>query len=287
MRGTHITTRLVGAALLLSAVALTLPASAQDEAPRLSDYGAGSVDIYFLNSSGFLIRGGGKSVVIDGVLKERYSEYGALPAADYANLIAARSPFGKVDVTLVSHRHKDHFQPGAMGEFLAGHPDCILATSQDVLEHFKESNRDWGDFRLRVQKVEPARGRSRSQMVNGVQIEFLKLDHVDNSGKPVPNLGHIIHIGGKKVLHLGDAGKSSASAFRDLRLSSQRFDVALIPYWFFLDEEGLKVIEEHIHTTHIVAYHVPAQKVRKAIRRKSRTGIDIIVARMPMDHGRF
>jgi L-ascorbate metabolism protein UlaG (beta-lactamase superfamily) len=68
-------------------------------------------------------------------------------------------------------------------------------------------------------------------------------------------LGHIIKLGGKKLLHVGDED-TSIENFADFNLDKEGIDVAFLPDWFLLGSEGQTLIREHIKPRQIVAVHV-------------------------------
>ena len=106
--------------------------------------------------------------------------------------------------------------------------------------------------------------------VAGIDFEILGLRHGTGRHATIQNLGHIIKLGGKKLLHVGDAD-TSVENFEKFNLDEEGIDVAFLPDWFLLGSEGQTLIREHIKPKQIVAVHVApsesarvAEKVRQA-----------------------
>lgn len=62
-------------------------------------------------------------------------------------------------------------------------------------------------------------------------------------------------IAGKKLLHVGDAD-TSAEIFEALNLDKEDIDVAFLPAWFLLSDEGAHIVRNQIKPKHIVAVHL-------------------------------
>jgi L-ascorbate metabolism protein UlaG (beta-lactamase superfamily) len=71
----------------------------------------------------------------------------------------------------------------------------------------------------------------------GIKIKFLGLRPSGERFKEIQNLGCVIEIGGKKILHIGDADMT-AENFSLFNLSHEKIDVAFIPYWYLMSSDG-------------------------------------------------
>ncbi len=81
--------------------------------------------------------------------------------------------------------------------------------------------------------------------VAGIDFEILGLRHGTGRHATIQNLGHIIKLGGKKLLHVGDAD-TSVENFASFNLDKEGIDIALLPDWFILYTEGQPLIRDHI-----------------------------------------
>ena len=222
-----------------------------------------TIDVTFLANEGVVLSSGEQQVVIDGLYRE-YEGYPVLPPADRERIETAAAPFGDIDVVLVSHTHGDHFHPTAVARHLQHNPGATLVSSEQVTSAVrKEPNVD-AAVTSRIRAVTPAPGQRSTLTVAGVTVEVLGLRHGWKRWAGLQNLGHIVTIGGKRVLHVGDA-ESTIANFAPLNLSAANIDVAILPGWFMTDPEGQTVIVQHIKPKQLIAVHLPASDFERTV----------------------
>ena len=225
------------------------------------------VTVTFLANEGVLLAAGGRKVLID-ALFEKYKTGFALPAdSTRAALAAARAPFNDVDAVLFTHYHGDHFHPAPLAAHMRANPRAILLASGQVIDSLQGrlSAGDPSSDRFRARSL--ARGAKQREVVNGISIDVLGLPH--GGRQDVQHLGFIVELGGRRVLHLGDAD-FNAQTFAALRLDTMRIDVALVPDWALLDEQSRQIVQRWIRPRQIVAIHVmdgEGARVAGAVRR--------------------
>jgi L-ascorbate metabolism protein UlaG (beta-lactamase superfamily) len=91
--------------------------------------------------------------------------------------------------------------------------------------------------------------------VAGIDFEILRLSHGTGRHATIQNLGHVINLGGKKVLHVGDAD-TAVENFEKFNLDEAGIDIAFIPFWFLLGKQGQTIVREHIKPKQIIAVHI-------------------------------
>jgi L-ascorbate metabolism protein UlaG (beta-lactamase superfamily) len=209
------------------------------------------VDVTFLANEGVMLSAGNKKVLIDGLFL-KYGKGYAVPAdSTQASLERARGPFENVDLILVTHRHGDHFHPAPVSAHMVANPRATLLTSRQVIDslHAPASLKS----RLIARTTPP--GLQRREIVNGITIEMLGLPHVNRNHRGVEHLAYIVEIGGRRVLHVGDA-ELTEQTLAPLHLDTARIDVALVPAWILEDGKGRELIERWIRPKHVAAFHV-------------------------------
>ena len=231
--------------LALLLVALPTPTKAEE-----------GLQVTLLANYGFALAAGGQTVLIDAFVTEPYSIYGAVPQEQWTALLAGEPPFHSVPLALVSHRHGDHFQPTAAKEFLAAHPETLLVSSPEVIDLLEAELETDSPLRKRLQRVLPEPGVTESIEREGLRVDFLRLRHGGQRWANLHNLGHRIHIGGRTVLHLGDADAAEGN-YIPYGLEGKNSDLALIPYWFFQSPRGLKTIDRFLKAKHQIPGHIP------------------------------
>lgn len=216
-----------------------------------------SLTLLFIANEGVLIELGAERVLIDGLHRPYQPMYGALPREIAGGLESAAPPFSDIDLVLVSHRHRDHFHPDAVARYLEASSLTRLVSSPQVV---RETLAAGEGLEEQTVAVMPDPGESVRRSFGNISVEFLGLPHGGGRHAAIQNLGHLVELGGKRILHLGDAVVDS-DTFDQFGLSERSVDVALIPYWYLLDDDGRQVVDEHIGPSLIIAVHVPPDEV--------------------------
>ena len=221
---------------------------------------APTVEITYIANEGVLISADGKQVLIDGLHREYGPEYAFLPTAEREKIETAKAPFDKIDLILVSHRHLDHFHPEGVGLHLQHNPKAVLVSSQQVVDEVEKNFKDYQTIKARVTAATPPWKEKVAMKVAGIDFEILNLRHGTGRHASIQNLGHIVKLGGKKLLHIGDAD-TAVENFEKFNLDEEGIDIAFLPVWFLLGSEGQTIIREHIKPKHIIAVHIsPSEK---------------------------
>lgn len=238
---------LAGIALLALDVAMVRPPFASTQAPA-------GVTITYLANEGVLLSSGSTRVLIDALFLRYGPEYAVPADSTQSALEHARTPFDSVDLVLVTHRHGDHFHPDPLAAHLRANPGAALLTSQQVIDSMRHVP---GVARLAPRMVARtmAPGTRRRALVNGLPVELLGLAHGGRRHRHVEHLGYIVELGGRRVLHLGDAELSEAT-LAPFRLDTSRIDVALIPAWAVTDRESREAIRRWVRPRQAIAFHL-------------------------------
>jgi len=215
---------------------------------------AASVEVTYLANEGYLVRTAEHAVILDGFVAKEYAGYPALSAEILAQLLEGNTPFDTVDLALVSHVHGDHFQPRPAGAFLRSRPDVPMPTSPQVIESLPSADREV--LAEQLIPILPEPGETKSYEHAGVRVRFLRLSHGTGRFASIQNLGHVVEMDGARFLHLGDAAMDPKE-FAPYALAEEEFDVAFVPYWYFADPVGLRILKEHVRARQLVACHVP------------------------------
>lgn len=217
------------------------------------------VDVTYLANEGFFLESGPYSVLIDAFVRESTGGLAALPAEVHRQLANAKPPFDGRTIVLVSHVHPDHVQFRGLEKYLSHNNVAQLMSSPQVIHALRESAQEFELIQRRVTPVPTTKGSFKKLMHEEMSVSFLELQHGGKESEGIVNLGHLIELGGLKILHVGDAGPDPA-AFAPYRLHELEIDLAFVPYWFFGSEAGARVLNEEIKARTIVACHVPPKE---------------------------
>jgi L-ascorbate metabolism protein UlaG (beta-lactamase superfamily) len=207
------------------------------------------VGITYVDNDCFLIISDGHKILIDA--------HAMLPSGLRTSMEQATPPFDELDLILTTHAHSDHFEPHLVGTLLEQHPDAILVSTDEVAGELDARLSNYAELKDRVQAFTPEEGERVQVSAGGVDLEVLNLPH----DWPVTNLGFIINIGGKRLLHTGD---TFPPHLRSYSFPEDNLDVAFVPYFFLTEqqylEEGKSVIVGAIQAEQLVPmHHSPSQ----------------------------
>ena len=264
---------LVVAVVAVSALATAYGVTRMTEAPQpaiapqdvtVPRPAGATLEVTYIANQGVLIAAGSTQVLIDGLHREYRSSYPFLPEPYREQIEMARPPFNEIDVILVSHAHLDHFHPESVARHLTHNTDATLVSSEQVVDEVK-ARQEYSAVASRVKTITPPLTQRVATVAAGVQIEVLGIGH-GRSGRhaSVQNLGHIVKLGGKTLLHIGDASTDDDAIFDALNLEQSAIDIAFLPVWFLTSDDGAAIVRQHIKPKHIVAIHMPAQEPQRA-----------------------
>lgn len=233
-------------ALLLTgatAAAATTPASSVTE-----------VKITYVGNAGFLIEAGGKKVIVDALYRVGVPGHVVLSKQVQSMAETAQPPFDGVGLVLATHVHNDHFDGNAVGRHLLANRAATFVTTPQTLTRMQEVFPGFAAVTERVRGIYPKEGEKLAVDVEGYGLRVLALHHGRTT--PFQNIGFLLDIDGAKLLHVGDTEASHPELGR-YALPAEQIDVAFIPFWYLLDEQGVRTIREAVAAHTIVPMHIP------------------------------
>lgn len=224
---------------------------------------AADVDITQLANTGVVIADGDSSVMIDGMVVEPYSIYAGLSPEAAAGFERQSGVFEGIDLVLASHRHHDHNQPAFACNFMQKSGTAKMVTSTEVLGLMREKCRSFVTGSDRVLAIDPQPGQPVVLDESGARVTVYRISHGKRKYAKIENFGHLVELGGVRVLHIGDAAMDPA-AFEEAGLAGVEADVAFIPVWFFRPGPGSAVIDAFLDAPLKIAVQIPPDEVAEA-----------------------
>ncbi len=243
-------------ALLAPVLALLVLAAVSQEAQPCS------LRATYLANEGFLLTAGDKKVVIDALFRTAMEPYLNHSLEVREQLEKGQGEFAGINVALATHQHADHFDAWAVADFLRDNPKALFAANSGVTDLVRRHSE------AAAKQLRPSSTEFRETLnLNGVRVDVLRLSH--NGRRPDLNVGYIVHLGGKKILHVGDA-LNTVENFRRFELPRENIDVAMMPYWYAMSEEGIRIVRERVKAAQVIFVHVPPEEMAevRAVTRK-------------------
>ena len=214
------------------------------------------LSIKYIANEGVLISAGGKQVLIDAIHREYKPAYLFPPPDLLKALESTAPPYNAIDLILVTHNHLDHFHPESIALHLKNNPKATLVAPAQVVAEIAKNAVAFDAIKTHIKEVTPAWNQKAVMDIGGIKLTVLGLRHVNLQHRQVQNLGYILEIAGRKVLHVGDAELSDEN-FASFLLKDENIDVAVLPAWFLGTATGCEQVKKLIGAKHLIATHIP------------------------------
>jgi L-ascorbate metabolism protein UlaG (beta-lactamase superfamily) len=206
------------------------------------------VALTFIGNEGFLIQCGDTRVLIDALVNEGV----LLTPNERARLHGALPPFDRIDLTLATHAHYDHFDAPTAAEFFANSPETVLISLDESIDKLRTRPEfDAISARLTGMSLQPA---DRAEFdVADLHVTAFAIGH----GLGRSNLAFLLDIGGMRILHLGDAAAdlTAQELIAQFDWPSLGIDVALVPYWWLFDDTRVDRVTVGIAPRFVIPMH--------------------------------
>lgn len=218
-----------------------------------------ALEITFLGNEGFLLSDGKDKIIIDGFLGESYALFEGLDEKSVSTMVAAKEDFKGIDLALASHRHFEHFQPDTACSFIKASPSTLLISSSQVITILKERCKPFVKKHANIKTVTVQPGVSKIFTKDGVKVEIFPLSHGTGKFASLQHYGHLMTVGGKTILHVGDAAAIPAD-FIAAGLQNRKVDIVLAPYTFFTRASGKTILAQYMYAPVQIVGHIPPKE---------------------------
>ena len=243
------------------------------------------VEITFLGNAGYLLSDGKDKIIIDGFLGESYALFEGLDEKSIAPLVSAKGDFSGIDLALASHRHFEHFQPDTACKFIKASKDTLLVTSAQVITILKERCKPFAKTHPNVVKA-GVQTLSKTFSKDGVEVEIFPLSHGVGKFALLEHYGHLMTVGGKTILHIGDAAATPAD-FIAAGLQNRKLDIVLAPYTFYTRAAGKLIVAQYLNAPIHIVGHIPPKEHAEIVAAVMEDFPDAIVFGARMDKFNF
>lgn len=217
-----------------------------------------SLKLTYVSNAGVMLQCNGNKVLIDGMCSSKLPIYKNTPLEVKELMISGAYPYDKMDTLLFTHIHSDHFDAESTACLLRNNKDTLLLAPQNVVTEVKERLPYYACNRLTA--VDDRLGKTEAFNINGIMIQSISMLHEGKEYENVCNLAYLVDIGGKKVLHVGDA-KPAVENYRYMNFINMNIDLLIAPFPYIGLPSARQVIEKHIKPKRIAVVHMPHREL--------------------------
>ncbi len=240
--------------LLLAAFSLSAPALATCGAPGQSFSRVG----YVANSAVFVEQGETK-IIMDMFMESGFGQYRLVPERFKDALTNDEYNFAGIDAVFVSHAHDDHFDARGVIAYMRSHLDVQLYAPKQAVDKMRAFLADESNIFERVVEIDLAVGEIAAHNIGDLKVEAIRIPHSGGARHAsVANIVYRVTLDhGVTIMHMGDASAQPGDYHVKEYWSARQTDMAFPPYWLYLSEDGLGIVDTHIHADKSRAIHVP------------------------------
>lgn len=243
--------------------------------------GPKTVEVVAVANEGFLIRSGGRTVLVDALFRATapYPEFFSQgPSKELVRrMIDGEGVFADIDLALVTHSDGDHFHAETVLSFLENHTETLLVGTGDVVESLAAEE---GFEAVADRVVAPVRSHGSCASLVHQTIEVTACFVWHSGGREVANNIYIVDLDGFILLHEGDADRSPAS-FAGLQRGDSAIDLAFLHDWFVLND-GRPVVTDILDPGAVVLMHHRWERAAETRRRVEELPGDIATTLPPV-----
>jgi len=213
------------------------------------------LSLTYIANMGVLVGSGGTKVLIDALFDKPNPEYRAPEPGVLDMIIKGEAPYDGINLALVTHNHPDHFSPAVAIRFLESQPKAILLAPSDAAAEMRNAASDWTKLEPRIISLDLKVGEVKKTRVAGLPLTAVRTLHSGDRESPM-NIMFLFDLNGRRIFHEGDS-TGKPDVFKGFGLESAPVDLAIGHYWFPLEPNMSKYLQEVFQPDHIALGHLP------------------------------
>lgn len=213
-----------------------------------------SLRVTYLANEGVMLETPSGRVLIDALFGDGLESYQNLAQPMRDSLESASGAFGGRAVTLATHLHRDHFDATATLRYLTSNPSAVAILPADAFERAHAASPTEA-VRTRVHTAGADEGAWRDHDLGWVHVRALGMPHGHTTVR-VDHAAWLVRLDGWTALHIGDT-QMPPGEWHSLGLAGNGVDVALIPYWYMMDDDFASALIAIAKPRTIVILHGP------------------------------
>jgi L-ascorbate metabolism protein UlaG (beta-lactamase superfamily) len=212
------------------------------------------LQLTFIANSGVLVSSGDQKVLIDALFDKPNPEYRAPSPEVLDKIMKGEAPFDGVDLLLVTHNHPDHFDAGLAARYLEKNQGPVLLAPTDTVVELRKAAADWARIEPRVVPFDLKVGEKAERSLKQVPVTAFRTLH--GKQEAPMNIMFLFELGGWRIFHEGDS-PGNVDEYRGFGLGSDVVDLALVHYWFPLEPNCARFLQDILKPDHIALTHLP------------------------------
>ena len=211
--------------------------NACEHAPRLTITYTGNMGIFVSSSEA--------SILIDGLHEYYGPGYLNPPGSEISKILHQGTPYTGLANVLFTHYHRDHYSAHLSKGFLQSSEKNRVIGAPQVIDSLPVSQtvNAWNKNALLF-----------TDTAQRLSVFGFDIPHTwPQRHSKVQNVAYLIDLDQLTILHIGDAD-TDTSAFSRLKLG--RVDAMIVPIWFLMNKEGIRIIREIIKPGRVIATHI-------------------------------
>ncbi len=213
-----------------------------------------SLTLTYVANMGVIVNSGDWKVMIDCLFDGPTG--GRFPAPETLDsIINGIPPFDDIDLVLVTHKDRDHFDSAVAVQYLEARPEPILVVPADAAEKMRLTGSGWSNIESRVIIIDLKVGEKLRTNVASIPITVFSTTH-GNTAWPM-NLMYLIEINGWRVFHEGDAS-GKADDYLAFGLDTVEIGLSVMQYsWPFHAHRPYRLFFQDVFKSdHIALAHI-------------------------------
>jgi L-ascorbate metabolism protein UlaG (beta-lactamase superfamily) len=212
------------------------------------------LQLTFLANAGVVVSSGDQKVLIDALFDKPNPEYRAPSPEVLDKIMKGETPFDGVDLVLVTHNHPDHFDASLAARYMETVPGPILLAPADAVVELRKATADWARIEPRVIPFDLKVGEKAERSLKQVPVTAFRTLH--GKQEAPMNIMFLFELGGWRIFHEGDS-PGNVDEYRDFGLGNEPVDLALVHFWFPLEPQCARFLQEVLKPDHIALTHLP------------------------------
>jgi L-ascorbate metabolism protein UlaG (beta-lactamase superfamily) len=213
---------------------------------------ASAPSLTYLANEGVLLEGRGGCIFLDAFFGDGLPDYPVVPAALRDSMERGLEGFAGPAAALTTHPHRDHFDPAALARYLGSNAEALAVGPAGIAGRLDSVS---PGLRTRTRELVPTGTKPATLEIGWARVQALAIPH-GHTVRPVAHVAYLIGLDGTTALHLGDTD-SDPDTWPELGLPSSGVDLALVPFWYALDDKRFASVLRVTRARTVVLLHLP------------------------------